>query len=171
MYLAAAFLVGLGVFFATTQIYGIPIWWVFHGVTLSEVSVTGTLNVNISPNNPTQLGEHEAVVVVDASTQQPLEGVSLTVYYGGGPVFSTSTNAQGQAGFSFAGSPTIVDLERSGYSSVMSVLPNAPEQWVNGTYISALTGTFTGLVSLAGLLLQWRTRQHPSKRPRRSKRP
>lgn len=161
---------GFGVYIASTQVYGIPFWWVFRVIPLSGVTSPGTFDDSINPISPTQIGEHETVIVTDATTRQPIEGVNLTVYYGGETVFSTSTNSQGTASFSYAGSPTIIDLAKVGYTSRMEVLPNAPEQWVNGTYWSALWGGLGFVVSVVGLALQLKVIRHPAERTRRKRR-
>jgi hypothetical protein len=170
-YLVVALIIGSGVFFlAATQVYSIPTWWLASFMHPESVlPAPGTFVVVVSPSNPSQLGQQETATVTDSSTQTPIEGANLTVFYGGGPVFSTSTNSRGIAVFSYAGSPTVISFEKSGYTSQMAVLPNAPEQWVNGIDLSAAAGAFSGLVSLAGLILQWRVRQSPRKQSRGSR--
>ena len=167
--LTVAVLVGFVVYLGSTQAYGIPIWWVFRGIIPQSVVQPDVLLVTINPISPSQIGENELATVKDASTGQPLQGVNLTVYFGGGAVFSTSTDSQGVASFSYAGSPTIIDFAKSGYSSKMEVIPDAPEQWVNGSNWSAVWASLSFAVSAVGLALQLKVMQHPKGRKVRTR--
>jgi hypothetical protein len=166
--LGVGVILGLVVFIGLTQAYGIPFWWLFSSIIpLSEVQ-PAMMTITVSPDNPSNLGQQEVVSVQDSGTRQPIAGVNVTIYYGGTSVFEVQTDRAGRATFSYAGSPTIIRLEKSGYTPMMRVLPNAPEQWVNGSYYSLGGGVFAGIMPLVVLLLQ-RTldRKSPAKREKK----
>lgn len=155
LYATLAIVTFLGVYVSSTQAYGIPLWFVLHFFLLSTVPSPGTMAVTISPANPTQVGEPEEATVIDTSTQMPLQGVNLTISLGEGPpVSTTTTNLQGQAHFSYGGSPTIVSFQKDGYNKVNAVLPSEPAQWTSGQSMSALWGLLGSVPAWAGLILE-----------------
>jgi hypothetical protein len=133
-------------FVISTEFYGVPSWWIlrdFHQ--LSSVQ-PGLMVVSVTPTNPTNLNEQELAYV--RSESAPISNASITVFYGGAAVFNTQTNNSGEAVFAYAGSPTIISVTAQGYTSVMSVLPSEPEQWVNGTTQSNIIAIVLGVATI-----------------------
>jgi hypothetical protein len=174
-YLAIGVIVGSGVFLATTQVYGVPLWWLFSDVHSLSVAQLPPISAQITPQNPGILGQQENVLVLDFSTGAPLSEANITVFYDGAIVLTESSNSTGQAIFRYAGSPTIINIQASGYTQAMYVVPNAPQQWVYAKYVSDGTGFASSLAAPLALFLvqRWldrnKTKRKSRKRVKKSK--
>ncbi len=159
------------IFIVTTQIFGIPLWWVFRGVVpLSGVPMESEFNILISPDAPKNIGDSVLVIVFNASDQMPVEGAKVSLRKDGTHIFDYYTNIDGQTTIEYVGEVTIIEVSKSDFKSSLEAIPDSPEPWVSGMLIAMLVAIVGGVaVSLTTYMLPIKRDAKTDKRPRKSR--
>lgn len=153
--LAVFFVVGFFVFMASTQVLGIPLWWVLRGVPLSTVPLESRFNITINPETPTNIGDSVLVTVLNASDQMPVEGAKVSLRKDGDHIFDYYTNVSGQVLVEYVGEITIIEVSKTDFKTVLEAIPHAPARWVRDQYTSMVVGIISGVAtSVTTYLLQ-----------------
>lgn len=153
---AVLILIGFFAFLASTQVLGIPLWWVFRGlVPLSIVELEFRFNISINPEAPRNIGESVLVTVLNASNQMPVEGAKVSLRKNGDHIHDYYTNATGQTLVEYVGEVTIIEVSKTGFKTVIEAIPNAPAKWVRDQNISLGIGVISAIVgSITTYILQ-----------------
>ncbi|MCK4222871.1 hypothetical protein KAX01_01115, partial [Candidatus Bathyarchaeota archaeon] len=90
-------IVWLLAFIVSTQILGIPLWWVTRGIVpLSGVQLYSRFEVSITPEAPRNIGDNVLVTVLNVSDKMPVEGAKVSLGKNGDHIHDYYTNASGQ---------------------------------------------------------------------------
>lgn len=164
-YIVAVFIiVGFLAFVASTQVLGIPLWWVLRGVPLSIVQPESRFNVTISPETPMNIGDSVLVTVLNASDQMPVEGAKVSSRKNGDHIHDYYTNASGQALVEYVGEVTIIEVSKTDFKTVLEAIPHAPAKWVRDQYTSIVAGIIGGVVtSVTTYMLQSKRKSQDQK--------
>lgn len=141
-------IVGFLVFVASTQVFGIPLWWVFRNlVPLSSVQLESRFDITINPEAPMNIGDSVLVTVLNASDQMPVEGAKVSLRKDGEHIFDYYTNASGQSLAEYVGEVTIIEVSKTDFETVLEAIPHAPANWVRDQYTSIVAGIIGGVVT------------------------
>ena len=159
------------VFIVTTQIFGIPLWWVFRGLTTMSIAPIETeFNILITPEAPTNIGDSVLVTILNASDQMPVEGAKLSLRKDGTHLFDYYTNIDGQTTIEYVGEVTIIAVSKSDFKTSIEAIPDAPEPWVRNMFISMLVSIVINVVGgLTVYMLTIKRDTNSDKRTRKSK--
>lgn len=149
--LAVFFVVGFFVFMASTQVLGIPLWWVLRGVPLSTVPLESRFNITINPEAPTNIGDSVLVTVLNASDQMSVEGAKVSLRKNGDHIHDYYTNASGQVLVEYVGEVTIIEVSKTDFKTVIEAIPHAPAKWVgdqNNSIVGAIVSGVVGSVTM-----------------------
>lgn len=144
------------VFMASTQVLGIPLWWVTRNfVPLSIVPLESTFDITVNPEAPTTIGDSVLVTVLNASDKMPVEGAKVSIRKNGDHIHDYYTNASGQALVEYVGEVTIIEVSKTDFETVLEAIPHAPAKWVRDQYTSMVVGIISGVApSVITYLLQ-----------------
>jgi hypothetical protein len=148
-YLVIVFVVvGFITFVISTQISGVPLWWVFRGlVPLSVVETESRFKLIVSPETPMEAGDDVLVTVRNASDQMPVEGAKVSLLKNGDHIHDYYTNASGQVIVEYVGEVTIIEISKTGFKTMLEAIPQSPIKWVIDHYISIGIGAISGFAS------------------------
>lgn len=154
--LAIFVIVGFIVFMASTQVLGIPLWWVTRNfIPLSIVPLESTFDITVNPEAPTKIGDSVLVTVLNASDKMPVEGAKVSIRKNGDHIHDYYTNASGQALVEYVGEVTIIEVSKTDFETVLEAIPHAPAKWVRDQYTSMVVGIISGVApSVITYLLQ-----------------
>jgi len=108
--------VGFLVFIASTQILGLPLWWVFRNlVPLSGIpSPESEFDVTVNPEAPMNIGDGVMVTVRNASDKMPVENAKISVNKNGDHIHDYYTNSSGQTLIEYVGEVTVIKVSKTG---------------------------------------------------------
>ena len=138
-YAIAAFLIiWFVLYIVSTQILGIPLWWISRRMVPFSLlpEPISRFNVTITPVAPTTIGEKVLVIVLNASDQAPVEGAMISLGKNGDHIHDYYTNANGQAEVEYVGEVTIIQVNKTDFKTVLEAIPEAPAKWVRDQNIA-----------------------------------
>ena len=160
--LAIFVIVGLIVFMASTQVLGIPLWWVTRNfVPLSIVPLESTFDITVNPEAPTTIGDSVLVTVLNASDKMPVEGGKVSIRKNGDHIHDYYTNASGQALVEYVGEVTIIKVGKTDFETVLEAIPHAPARWVGDQNTAMAIGIGSAVAgSVTSYMLQTKRKTH-----------
>jgi len=158
--LSVALLVSFTISIVATQVYGVPLWWIFGGFKLSTVQLP-KLVAKVSPETPLSIGEKITVTVTNSSSQLPVEGAEVSVIKDGMNI-ALHTDSNGQTIFEYFGEVSVVSAHKNGIDpSDPIAIPKMPDKWVRDTFGSLAIGVISGVVSGGTAYMLQRRKGHP----------
>jgi len=146
--LAVFLVVGFFVFMASTQVLGIPLWWLSQNfVPLSIVPLESRFDITVNPEAPTNIGDSVLVTVLNASDQMPVEGAKVSIRKNGDHIHDYYTNASGQALVEYVGEVTIIKVSKTDFETVLEAIPHAPAKWVRDQNNSIVGAIISGVIA------------------------
>lgn len=154
--LGVSLVLGFCVFLASTQILGIPWWWVSRGLfPLETMPLESTFVVTFDPKAPSEIGDSVLVKVVNASSKLPVEGVTVSLRKNGDNIHDYYTNASGEAVVEYVGDVTIIEISKTDFKTVLEAIPRSPAIWVRDQYGALLIGVTSAVIgSVTTYMLQ-----------------
>lgn len=156
-YTVAVFIiVGFLVFVASTQVLGIPLWWVFRNlVPLSTVQPESRFDITINPEAPTNIGDSILITVLNASDQMPVEGAKVSLRKDGDHIHDYYTNVSGQVRVEYVGEVTVIEVSKTDFKTSLEAIPHAPARWVRDQTTSMIIGVISAVAgSVTTYILQ-----------------
>lgn len=147
------------VFIASTQILGIPLWWVGRNlVPLSGIPYPESkFDVTINPEAPMTIGDSVMVIVRNASDKMPVENAKISVNKDGDHIHDYYSNSSGQARITYVGEVTVIKVSKTDFKTLVEAIPHSPAKWVRDEYWSMGIGIISGIVgSVSTYMLQKR---------------
>lgn len=159
------FSVSFVMFIGVTQIFGVPLWWIFSSLPMSIVQKPRLL-VSVSPETPLTIGEMITVTVTNSSSQLPVEDAEVSVMKDGTYITTLYTDSTGQAFFEYFGEVTVVIASKTGIDSSMLIsIPKGPVAWVRNTLLSLGIAVVGGFISgFTGYMFQKRKEKTTGKK-------
>ena len=132
--------------YAFTLILGVPLWWAFN-IKKLEIASLPSLEIQVSPETPVNIGEKITVIVTNSSSGLPVE--NATVYIAKDSMrFEKYTDSTGKAVFEYLGEVTVVCADKDVINpSDYVATPKSPELWVRNYQAAMISAAFGGLVS------------------------
>ncbi len=153
------------VFLVSTQIFGIPLWWVFRGmVPLSIIQFESKFDVTINPEAPMNIGDKVTVTVRNASNNAPVANAKVSVKKDGTYIFDYYTDSNGQTDIEYVGEVTVIEVSKQGFKTLMEAIPHAPDKWVREQNYSIASGVIGGI---SGSVMTYLLPQKRKKRGRK----
>lgn len=158
--LGAAYLVVvfLTVFIVVTQLFGVPLGWLFGPVPAAIVPPTRSMDVQVNPATPILPGQEIRITVVDKENHFPIQAAIVGVSKDGSKLIDLYTDEDGLVITEYPGEVTIITVRKEGYSSVMKVVPRLPVKWIMGI----ITGI--GLASVSAGINYWFLKKRKKKK-------
>ena len=169
-YIIAVFvIIGFIAFIASTQVLGIPLWWIFRNFApLSTVPLESRFDVTINPEAPINIGDDVLVTVLNASDKMPVEGVKVSLQKDGEHIYDYYTNTSGKVIVEYVGEVTIIEVSKTDFKTVLEAIPHAPDKWVRDQYTAMIIGVVSAVVgSVTTYVLQSKKTLKPSARHNR----
>ncbi len=145
------------IFVITTQLLGVPFWWIFSGLkTLSiDPPPESEFSISFTPKTPETIGDEVLVTVCNSSDKIPVKNAKVLLQKDGAHIFDYYTDIDGQTIVEYVGDVSIIQVSKSNFTTVLQAIPNAPEKWVNSSIISLLIAVVGAIVgSLTTYLLE-----------------
>ena len=140
-YLVVVFLI---VFLVVTQLFGIPLAWLFSWMRpLSAAPLERNMDVEVNPSTPILLGQEITIVVIDKENHFPIQAAKVCVSKDGLRIIELYTNEDGLVTIEYPGETTIITVKKEGYSPVMKVVPRIPDKWIMGILTAVVAGVAT----------------------------
>lgn len=159
--LAIFVIVGFLVFVASTQVWGIPLWWVFRNlVPLSGVQLESRFDITINPEAPMNIGDSVLVTVLNASDQMPVEGAKVSLRKDGDHILDYYTNASGQVRVEYVGEVTVIEVSKTDFKTGLEAIPHAPAKWVRDQNTSMVIGIVSAVVGSVTTYILQSKRKH-----------
>lgn len=154
--IAVLLILGFLVFIASTQVLGVPLWWIFRNfVPFSVTPLESRFDVTINPEAPINIGDDVLVTVLNASDKMPVEDAMISLQKDGNHIHDYYTNASGEALIEYVGEVTIIEVSKTDFKTVLEAIPHAPDKWVRDQYTAMIIGVVSAVVgSVTTYLLQ-----------------
>jgi hypothetical protein len=156
-YIIAIFvIIGFLAFIASTQVLGVPLWWIFrNSVPFSVTPLESRFDVTINPEAPINIGDDVLVTVLNASDKMPVEEAKVSLQKDGEHIYDYYTNASGKVIVEYVGEVTIIEVSKTDFKTVLEAIPHAPDKWVRDQYTSMGIGIISAVIgSLTTYVLQ-----------------
>jgi hypothetical protein len=169
-YTIAVFIIlGFLVFIASTQVLGVPLWWISRNfLPFSVAPLESRFDVTINPEAPINIGDDVLVTVLNASDKMPVEGAKVSLSKDGELIHDYYTNASGEVLVEYVGEVTIIEVSKTDFKTVLEAIPHAPDKWVRDQYTAMIIGVVSAVVgSVTTYVLQSKKTLKPSARHNR----
>ena len=143
---ATFFIVCFLAFIISTQILGVPLWWVLRKLALFSIFQPESRFEIIINTTPTDIGDEVLVTVLNATNHMPVQGAKVSLRKDGIYIHDYYTNASGQVLVEYLGEVTIIEVSKTGFKTKVEAIPPNPPKWVRNLIISVVTGVVSAVV-------------------------
>jgi len=134
------------IFILSTQILGVPLWWVFRGIVrLSIIRIEDEFKLTVSPESAS-VGDSVLVTVRNATDNSLVENAKISLYKNGDHIYDYYTDSRGQVEVEYVGEVTIIEVSKTGFKTEMQAIPESPTSWMNRELWSFISAVISGSV-------------------------